>query len=78
MIKTFLLSIGFLAMLVVGSSVPNWQLKDAIILDSNTIQTADGNVWGYDTTLPVGSAVKIWFNLCDTPQIEDDIIVAVF
>ena len=78
MIKTFLLSVGFLAMLTIGSSIPNWQYKDAIVLDSNTIQTQDGNVWGYDTSIPVGSSVKVWFNACDTPELEDDIIVAVF
>lgn len=78
MIKSILLSIAFIIMLVVGSSVPNWQFKDAVILDSNTIQTTDGNIWGYDTNIPAGQKIKVWFNLCDTPQVEDDIIVAVF
>lgn len=72
--KNIFFAILFLATLILAPSILNWRAQDGKVLNKHMIETEDGNIWEYDTEIPKGTKVQVWFNNNDTPKIEDDII----
>lgn len=49
--------------------------EKAVVIDSHTIMTSDGNVWGFDTEFPEGKSVIATICGNYTADLKDDTIV---
>ena len=63
------------ALIAILLSFGNVEIKEAVCVEDNTLQTYDGNLWGVEDLLATGERYIVCFDTLGDTVIENDIII---
>ena len=67
----------FFILPTIAGGIENTYSMEGWIISGDCLEDITGNVWGYDTDIPAGTEVKIFFDNMGTPDRKDDIITRI-